>query len=56
MTAVEKIKEAATQLGADERYELFRWWIESDGFKQRRLAALKEEMALGIANESSVEQ
>jgi len=48
MDLVEKIKEAAAQLDADKRYELFRWWIESDGFKQRQLATLKEDIVTGI--------
>ncbi len=48
MSAVEKIKAAAAQLEPDEQYELFRWWIESDGFKQRQLAALKRDIAVGI--------
>jgi hypothetical protein len=41
MSALEKIKAAAAELGPDEQYELFRWWIESDAFRQRQLAALK---------------
>jgi hypothetical protein len=48
MTAVEKIKAEAAKLKADEQYELFRWWIESDAFKERQLAALKREIATGI--------
>jgi hypothetical protein len=48
MSAVEKIKAAAIQLDPDEQYELFRWWVESDSFKQRQLAALKHEIATGI--------
>jgi len=48
MSAVEKIKAAAAGLGPDEQYELFRWWIESDSFKQRQLAALKRDIAAGI--------
>jgi len=50
MDLVEKIKEAAIQLDADKRYELFRWWIESNGFQQRQLAALKQDIATGIKN------
>ena len=37
MTAVEKIKEAAARLNPDEQYELFRWWAESDAFKEGNL-------------------
>jgi hypothetical protein len=48
MSAVEKIKAAAAKLNADEQVELFRWWVESDTFKQRHLAALKREVALGV--------
>jgi hypothetical protein len=48
MSAVEKIKAAAARLNADEQYELFRWWVESDGFRQRHLAALKQDIAMGI--------
>jgi hypothetical protein len=48
MSAVEKIKAAAAELDPDEQYELFRWWVESDSFKQRQLAALKHDIAIGI--------
>ena len=48
MSAIEKIKAAATELGLDEQYELFRWWVESDSFKQHQLAALKRDIAAGI--------
>ena len=48
MSAVEKIKAAATELNSDEQYELFRWWVESDSFKQHQLAALKRDIAAGI--------
>lgn len=48
MSAVEKIKLAATELGPDEQYELFRWWTESDAFRQRQLTALKYQIASGI--------
>jgi hypothetical protein len=48
MNAVEKIKAAAAQLDPDEQVELFRWWIESDTFKQRQLAALKRDLAAGL--------
>lgn len=50
MNAVEKIKAAAAELNADEQVELFRWWVESDGFKQRHLASLKREIAIGIVD------
>ena len=48
MSAVEKIKAAAAGLDADEQVELFRWWVESDAFKARQLAALKRELATGL--------
>ena len=48
MSAVEKIKAAAAELNPDEQVELFRWWVESDTFKQRQLAVLKRDIAIGI--------
>ena len=48
MSAVEKIKAATARLNPDEQYELFRWWVESDGFRRRQLAALKQDIAKGI--------
>jgi hypothetical protein len=48
MTTVEKIKAEASKLNPDEQYDLFRWWIESEGFKQRQLAALKRDIDEGI--------
>jgi hypothetical protein len=48
MSAVEKIKLAASELGPDEQYELFQWWIASDAFRQRQLAALKYQITSGI--------
>jgi len=48
MSAVEKIKAAAARLDPDEQFELFRWWVESDSFKARQLAALKRDLAIGI--------
>lgn len=50
MSAVEKIKLAAAELGPDEQYELFRWWTGSDTFRQRQLAALKRDIAAGVAS------
>lgn len=50
MTAIEKIKAEASKLNPDEQYDLFRWWIESKGFKQRQLAAIKNDIAAGIAD------
>ena len=50
MSAIEKIKLAAAGLGPDEQYELFRWWTGSDAFRHRQLAALKRDIAAGIAS------
>lgn len=50
MNAIEKIKLAAAELSADEQFELFRWWTESDGFRQRQLAALKSDIAAGLSD------
>ena len=49
-SAVEKIKAAAAGLDPDEQYELFRWWTESDAFRQRQFAALKRDTATGLAD------
>ena len=48
MSTVDEIKAAAAALNSDEQVELFRWWVESDTFKQRHLAALKHEVAIGV--------
>jgi len=48
MSVVEEIKAAAAQLNPDEQVELFRWWVETDTFKQRQLAALKRDLAVGL--------
>jgi len=48
MSAVEKIKAAAAKLNPDEQFDLFRLWVNSDTFKQRQLAALKRDLAVGI--------
>jgi hypothetical protein len=48
MSAIEKIKAAAAKLNPDRQVELFRWWVESDAFKHRHLAALKREVAIGV--------
>lgn len=50
MNAVEQIKQAAAALDPDEQFELFRWWTESGAFRQRQLAALKRDIAVGIAD------
>jgi hypothetical protein len=48
MHTVEEIKVAAAELNPDQQVELFRWWVESDAFKQRHLAALRREVAIGV--------
>ena len=48
MSAVDEIKAAAAKLSAEEQVKLFRWWVDSDAFKQRHLAALKREVAIGV--------
>ena len=48
MTVLEKIKAAAAKLAPDEQFDLFRWWIESDVFKARQLAALKNDIKIGL--------
>jgi hypothetical protein len=48
MSVLEKAKAAAAKLDPDEQVELFRWWIESDSFKTRQLAALKRDLATGL--------
>jgi hypothetical protein len=48
MSVLEKVKAAAAKLDPDEQYEFFRWWVESDSFKTRQLAALKRDIAVGI--------
>jgi hypothetical protein len=48
MRTVDEIKAAAARLEPDEQAELFRWWVETDTFKQRQLAALKRDLAVGI--------
>ena len=48
MNAVEKVKAVAAKLNPDEQHEVFRWWIESDAFRQHQLATLKRKIAEGI--------
>lgn len=48
MTALDRIKAEASKLNPDEQYDLFRWWIDSDSFKRRQLAALKRDIAAGV--------
>ena len=48
MSRLEEIKAATAGLAPDEQVELFRWWVESDTFKQRQLAALKRDLSIGL--------
>jgi hypothetical protein len=48
MNALDEVKAAAAKLRPDEQVEFFRWWVESDEFKQRQLAALKRDLAVGL--------
>jgi hypothetical protein len=48
MSVLEKVKAAAAGLNPEEQFEFFRWWVESDEFKARQLAALKRDLAAGI--------
>jgi hypothetical protein len=48
MSVLDEIKAAAAKLDPDQQVELFRWWVDSDGFKQRQLAALKRDLAIGL--------
>jgi len=48
MSAVEKIKRAAAELDPEEQYELFRWWTESDAFREQQVTALKRDIAIGL--------
>ena len=48
MSTIDEIKAAAAGLNPDEQVELFRWWVQSDTFKARQLAALKRDLAGGL--------
>jgi len=48
VSTLEEIKAATKRLKPDEQVELFNWWVQSDTFKTRQLAALKRELAVGI--------
>jgi hypothetical protein len=48
MSTLAEIKAATAELSPDEQVELFKWWVESDTFKARQLAALKRDLAAGL--------
>ena len=50
MSVAEQIKAATANLGPDEQYELFRWWVGSASFQRRQLATLKQDIAVGIGD------
>ena len=49
MRTIEEIKAATAALPPDDQFKLFRWWIETDAFRVKQLAALKaEDSRLGL--------
>ena len=48
MSTLDEIKAAAAALNPEEQVELFRWWTQSETFKERQFAALKRDIAVGI--------
>lgn len=48
MTVFEKAKAATAKLDPDEQFDLFRWWITTDTFKDRQVAALKQDIQTGL--------
>ena len=48
VSTLEEIKAATQRLKPDDQVKLFNWWVQSDTFKTRQLAALKRELAVGI--------
>ena len=48
MTKLEELKAATAALNPEEQMELFNWWIQTDAFKTRQLAALKRDLAVGL--------
>jgi hypothetical protein len=39
---------AAAKLNPDERFEVFRRWVESDVLRQRQLGSLKRAIGVGV--------
>jgi hypothetical protein len=48
MSKLEEVKAATAALDPDDQVELFHWWIQTDTFKARQLAALRRDLALGL--------
>jgi hypothetical protein len=47
VSTLEEIKAATAALNPADQVELFRWWTQSETFKARQLAALKQDIAVG---------
>jgi len=47
MSTLEEIKAATARLNPDDQAELFEWWVQSETFKARQLAALKRDLTIG---------
>jgi len=48
MSKLDEIKAATAALKPEDQMELFSWWIQTDTFKTRQLAALKRDLAVGL--------
>ena len=48
MSKLEEIKAAAAALEPEDQIELFNWWIQTDVFRARQLAALKRDLEFGL--------
>ncbi len=48
MSKLEEIKAATAALDPDYQMELFNWWLQTDAFKARQLAARKRDLALSL--------
>jgi len=48
MSTLEEVKAATVALKPEDQMELFHWWVQSDLFKTRQLAALKRLIATGL--------
>jgi hypothetical protein len=48
MLTVDQLKAETAKLRPDEQFELFRWWVETDVFREKQLASLKTAIEVGI--------
>jgi hypothetical protein len=48
MSKLDEIKAATAALNPEDQMELFNWWIQTETFKTRQLAALKRALAAGL--------